>query len=232
MVHQRLAHFERVRHAGAIHFGVDVADQIRLQVQVLDQRQRVVGLRASTLAPEHFDRVVAGELRLEGGVKSARRMPSRKIDMPWKYASTESCAQRLERRLCTQVRAAPSRLSDRRCPSSPNIGRRRPSGIAAPHPFFGHVQAIAPIAAEILVAAIAGQRHGDMPPRKLAHTVGRNGRAVGIRLVVEPRKIVDQVEVVAFDAIHEMPGAIPLAHLLRDSAIRRTPDRRTRSSRC
>ena len=46
MVHQRLAHFERVRHAGAIDLGVDVADQIGLQVEVLDQRQRIVGLRA------------------------------------------------------------------------------------------------------------------------------------------------------------------------------------------
>ena len=47
MVHQRLAHLERVRHAGAIDLGVDVADQIGLQVEVLDQRQRIVGVGAA-----------------------------------------------------------------------------------------------------------------------------------------------------------------------------------------
>jgi hypothetical protein len=46
MVHQRLAHLERVRHAGAVDLGVDVADQVGLEVQVLDQRQRVVGAGA------------------------------------------------------------------------------------------------------------------------------------------------------------------------------------------
>ena len=46
MVHQRLAHLERVRHARAVDLGVDVADQIGLEVEILDQRERVVGVRA------------------------------------------------------------------------------------------------------------------------------------------------------------------------------------------
>ena len=67
MVHQRLAHFERVGHAGAIDLGVDVADQIRLQVEVLNQGQRVIGAGAGRVPLEHFDRVVAGELARERG---------------------------------------------------------------------------------------------------------------------------------------------------------------------
>ena len=52
VVHQRFAHFERVRHAGPVDLGVDVADQIGLQVQVLDQRQRIVGVRLRGVAVE------------------------------------------------------------------------------------------------------------------------------------------------------------------------------------
>ena len=50
MVQQRHAHLERVRHAGAVDLGQDVARQLGLQVDVLDQRQRIVGRRAGGVA--------------------------------------------------------------------------------------------------------------------------------------------------------------------------------------
>ena len=45
MIHQRLAHLERVRHARAIDLGVDVAHEVGLEVEVLDQRERIVVVR-------------------------------------------------------------------------------------------------------------------------------------------------------------------------------------------
>ena len=65
MVHQRLAHLERVRHAGPVDLGVDVADQVGLEVEVLDQRERVIGAGAGRMALEDVDRVVAPELARE-----------------------------------------------------------------------------------------------------------------------------------------------------------------------
>ena len=93
--------------------------------------------------------------------------------------------QRLEGRSSPATRAAPSRPWDTRCPSSPNSGRRTPSGSDAPQSALHQVQAVAAVAAEALVAAVARQRDGDVLARELAHAVGRNRRAVGIRLVVD-----------------------------------------------
>jgi hypothetical protein len=47
---------------------------------------------------------------------------------------------------------------------------------------------IAAVAREGLVAAVAGERHGHMLARHLGHEVGRHGRGIGQRLVVEPRE--------------------------------------------
>ena len=50
---------------------------------------------------------------------------------------------------------------------------------------------------------------------ELTDAVGRNRRAVGIRLVVQVRKIVDQVEVVALNALHEVARPVTLRNHLR-----------------
>ena len=91
------------------------------------------------------------------------------------------------------------------------------------HPLFGQVRAVAAVAAEALVAAVARQRDGDVAARQLAHAVGRDGRAVGVRLVVGARQRVDQVEVVALDAIDEVPRPVAVGDLLREAASRRRP---------
>jgi hypothetical protein len=54
-----------MRHARPVDFGVDVADQIGFEVEVLDEREGIVGARARGVAAEHLDGVVAAELGLE-----------------------------------------------------------------------------------------------------------------------------------------------------------------------
>jgi hypothetical protein len=73
-----------VRHAGAVDLGVDVADQVGLDVQVLDQRQRVVGAGAGGVVVEDLARVVAGQFALQAGLKSWSRIGPRRMDTEWK----------------------------------------------------------------------------------------------------------------------------------------------------
>ena len=109
VVHQRLAHLERVRHAGAVDLGVDVADQVGLEVQVLDQRQRVVGAGARRVAVEHLDRVVAAELARKRGLNSCRRMSSRRIETRVEVGVDRVARERLEGGLRAQnIRGAQS----------------------------------------------------------------------------------------------------------------------------
>jgi hypothetical protein len=56
-------------HAGPVHLGVDVADQVSLGVEILDERQRIVGLCVSGVPAENLDRVVACKLAPEAGRK-------------------------------------------------------------------------------------------------------------------------------------------------------------------
>ena len=69
------------------------------------------------------------------------------------------------------------------------------------------MQPIAAVAAEVLVAAVAGQRDGHVLARELADAIRRNRRAVGVGLVVEACQRVDQIEVVALDDVDEMTRA-------------------------
>ena len=67
MVHQRLAHFQRMRHAGAVHLGVDVPNQPGFVVQVLDERQGIIGLCILGMLAEHLQCAVAAQAALECG---------------------------------------------------------------------------------------------------------------------------------------------------------------------
>jgi hypothetical protein len=81
------------------------------------------------------------------------------------------------------------------------------------------VQAVAAIAAESLVAAIARQGHRHMLARQLADAVGGDRRAVGIGLVVQPGQRVDQIEVVAGDHFAVMVGAVAVGHRLGEGGF-------------
>src|SRR5215471_3767868 len=62
MIHERLAHLERMRHARAIDLGVDVADEISLEIEILDERQGMIGRSAPSVALEDLHRRVTLQL--------------------------------------------------------------------------------------------------------------------------------------------------------------------------
>ena len=84
MIHQRFADFERMRHARPVDLGVDVADQIGLQVEVLDQGERVSRIRATRVPVEHFPSPVAAEFREQLELYSRARCASFTNDTLWK----------------------------------------------------------------------------------------------------------------------------------------------------
>jgi hypothetical protein len=51
---------------------------------------------------------------------------------------------------------------------------------------------------------------------QLADPVGRDGRTVGIGLVVERGERIDEIEVVGLDRFDEMPGLVAICHHLRE----------------
>ncbi len=84
----------------------------------------------------------------------------------------------------------------------------------APHALFHHVHPVAPVAAKALIAAITGQRHGHVLAGQLADAVRGNRGAIRIRLVIQLRQLVDQVEILALDLLDEVLGVIAIRHLL------------------
>ena len=124
MVHQRLADLERMRHRRAVDLGVDVADEIGLQVDVLDLRERIVGRRAfAAWRSHHLDRVVAGELAPER--RAVELLAQRRADHRHRVEVRLDRARGRAPRTWTWrgTRAAPSRPSDTR-----GRGRRTPGG--------------------------------------------------------------------------------------------------------
>ena len=79
---------------------------------------------------------------------------------------------------------------------------------------FTQVHAVAAVAAQALVATVAGERHGDVFARHLADAVGGDGGAVGEGLVVEVGQGVDQIEIVALDDLQPVVGLVAVGDLL------------------
>ena len=161
-------------------------------------------------------------------------MPSRRIDTPWQYASTGSRPSASKVVLARNTRGAQSAFG-----YAPASMPRIPVGAAkavagALHPLFHEVQLIAAIAAEILVTPVARERDGNVLASKRCRR-DRSGdrRAVRVRLIVNARQRIDQVEVIAFDSIvDEVPRPVTVGNLLRIARLRRRPGRQRRSSRC
>jgi hypothetical protein len=78
------------------------------------------------------------------------------------------------------------------------------------------MHAVAAVAAEALIATVAGECHGHVLAGQLADAVGRDRRAVGIGLVVQAGQFVDQVEIVALDGLDAVVGLVPVRHGLRE----------------
>ena len=79
--------------------------------------------------------------------------------------------------------------------------------------------AIAPIAGEALVTAVAGETDGDTFTREFADAIGRHRRAVGIGFIVDPGETLDQVEIVRLDGFDMMIGRIAARDLLGIGAL-------------
>ena len=73
---------------------------------------------------------------------------------------------------------------------------------------------VASISPERFIRAISGKRNRDMLARQLTDPVGRDARAIGIRLVVHACQQVNQPVVVTHDPIREVPGVVTVRHLL------------------
>ena len=67
---------------------------------------------------------------------------------------------------------------------------------------------VAPVAGKVLVAAVPGERHGDMLAGDLGDVVGRNGRGVGKWLVEVPGELGQDVERIGLDHQLVMVGAV------------------------
>ncbi len=64
VVQNRHPHLERVSHAGPIHFREDVADEIGLEIEILNARQRMLR-RILPVSSQDLDRTVAAEILAE-----------------------------------------------------------------------------------------------------------------------------------------------------------------------
>src|SRR6516225_11796321 len=77
------------------------------------------------------------------------------------------------------------------------------------------VPAIASIARENLVPAVAGQSNGDVLARCSADPESRHRRAVAERLVVDRRQAVEEIERIWIDGSDMVIGAVALSNLER-----------------
>ena len=170
------------------------------------------------VAIEHLEGVVAAQFGAQLGAEELlahRRAQDRhrvevRLDRRARHALERGLAAQHARRPVELGIEPPERTEHR----SPHRQRQQRA-----HPLFHQVQPVAPVAAEALVAAVAGQRDGDVLAGELADAVGRNRRAVGVGLVVERRERVDEVEVVALDAIDEVPRVVAIGHLLGERRL-------------
>src|SRR5271155_1929485 len=71
MVQQRDAHFERRRHAGAIHFGQNITGQVSLEIRILNSGQWILTTGSCHVSLEHFDSVVPLQLGGQRGTEQS-----------------------------------------------------------------------------------------------------------------------------------------------------------------
>ena len=167
VVEERRAHFEAVRHAGAIDLRQDVARQVGLVVQVLHQRERIAERLAAHVPWNTSRGAIALQLALERSARTALRASRRsRSRRRGSTPSTVSRASAWNVVLPRSTRGAQSSFGYSE-PSGPNTALRRRERQAAAHPLFHREQLVAAIADEVLVAAVARQRDGHVPAREL-----------------------------------------------------------------
>ena len=246
VIEQRLARFERHRHAHPVDLGHDVVDEIGLDVHV----QRAI------------ERIASTGRRRRRARKPANGSASRHLVR--EVARVERVARvRLELAVGVLLRAASAGDSARcrsdRAPLTPSgSAAGQPAGDAAagrteppPRRQLPALDAVARVAGPQLVAAVARQRDGDVLARRLRDVVGRHRGRIGERLVEMPGQLRQQIDDVGADDLlvlldaempRDRPRVLELVEPVLVEADRRRhhppgrrsrpSPRRPRSSRC
>src|ERR1035437_4357195 len=99
MIQKRAAHFQRVRHAGAIYFYQNVVYQVSLDIDILNARQRIGGVRTVIVIPQHVQRIVPGkllpEVPTEEVVLHSWRAARNSMEVPIDWVSRQALERRL-----------------------------------------------------------------------------------------------------------------------------------------
>jgi hypothetical protein len=101
----------------------------------------------------------------------------------------------------------------------PEQGRRTLQRQERPHAALVHVPAVAAVAGEAFVAAVARQRDRNGLARELAHAVGRHRRTVGVGLVVKRGERVDEAEIVRVHLLDVIAAYVAISDHLRVSRL-------------
>ena len=206
-------------HARPVHLGVDVADQIGLQIEILDQRKRMIGRGTRGVPLQHLDRPVALQLAAhalaEQGAAHAVVQHRHAVEVGLDRAAGE----RLQRRFRAQRTRRPVGFGVE-LPEQPEQRAAQIERHPRADPLLVDVPAIAAVAAEVLVAAVAGQCDLHRFAGELAHPIGGYGRTVRVGLVVDVGQPVEQRVVVRVDLLDVMSCRIALRNFLARIRLR------------
>ena len=181
IVQQRGPHLQRVGHAGAVHLGQDVAGQPGLQVGVLRCQQGVFGGGVLHQRGEAGGRIITIQAGAQG--RGVQRAAAGHLDLGHRAGIAQRTVQAefVQRVLGAQPARCAVELRV--------VARQRANGMAAQtgghmaaHAFHQRMPAIAPVAGEYLVTAVARQRHGGVAAGQRADAVGGYRRDVAERL--------------------------------------------------
>src|SRR5258707_2527318 len=143
-------------HAGAVYLGVDITDQVSLEVQILDERQGMVRGRARGVALEDLVRRVALQLAAQALAEQFPAHPVVQQGDAVKIGLHRISGKGLEGGLGPEHPRCPVRLGIEPAKESEN-GPAQLQRQSRTHTFLVHMPAVATVAAEILVASVTGQ---------------------------------------------------------------------------
>jgi hypothetical protein len=201
-------HLQGVGHAGPVHLGEDVAHHVGFHVQVLHLGDRVAVPHrgAGVVAAQHLHRPVAVQALPEGGAEDLVAQVVAHDRDAVEIALHRVPGHGLEGGLGAQHLGRPVRLGVGAAQEAEQ-GLAHPVGQQVAHAFLVAVPAVAAVAGEVLVAAVAGQGHGHVLAGQLADPVGGHGGGIGVGLVVQAGQFVHQADVVGFHQVDVVVGA-------------------------
>ena len=212
MIQQGYAHLQGMRHAGPVDLGQDVARQVGLEIGILHAVQVMPRRRFRHEALYHLHGVIALQLRAKPRRVEAEAQAVGQDRDAVEVGLGAVTRQRLQGRLGAQRPRCPIELG---VDPAGEAEQRAPEAVgqAGPKQLLVVMPAVAPIAGEDLVAAVARKRHRDPLARQAADLVGRNRRTVGEGLVVDVGQAVDQLEGVGLHHLHVVLGPEGLGDL-------------------